>query len=198
MNRKKEIKNWSKTIDQFFILVYYFNMKKINTKIVLKAFKLVLIIIWMVIVFLFSNQPGEKSTDTSMGFTKRIVTAFVSKTNLQPEEKDKLIEKLEPIARKLAHYTLYTIGGVLIINFINTFEIGKRKKILISIIIGFIYAVTDEFHQFFIEGRSASINDVAIDTLGVITGIVVFLAFFKLCKVKNRTQKIVVKCNKTS
>ena len=80
----------------------------------------------------------------------------------------------------------------------NTFELSKRKKIFVSIIIGFIYAVTDEFHQFFIEGRSASIKDVAIDTLGVITGVVVFLAFLNCARSKNRTQKIVVKCNKTS
>ena len=163
-------------------------MKK--TKSVLKVIKFFLVILWMIIVFLFSNQPGKKSTNTSMSFTRKIVKTFVSKTNLRQEEKSKLIEKLEPIARKFAHYTLYTIGGALIMNFVNTFRFTKGRKIFIGIMTGFIYAVTDEFHQFFIEGRSASIKDVAIDTLGVITGVfIVWLFFYCLDKLGRKNHR---------
>ena len=155
-----------------------------STKKDLRIIKLLFVIIWMIIVFLFSNQSGEKSTGTSMGFTNKIITIFVSKTNLKSEEKIELIKRLEPIARKMAHYTLYTLGGILIINFINTYDINKKRKIKISIIIGFLYASIDEIHQYFIEGRSASAFDVGIDTLGVVTGVCTFLFFIKYFNLK--------------
>ena len=34
--------------------------------------------------------------------------------------------------------------------------------------LSFLYAVSDEFHQSFVPGRSASIRDVLIDTIGII------------------------------
>ena len=35
--------------------------------------------------------------------------------------------------------------------------------------------MTDEFHQKFVQGRTSSIKDVGIDSLGVITGVVIFI-----------------------
>ena len=35
--------------------------------------------------------------------------------------------------------------------------------------------MTDEIHQLFISGRSGEIRDVCIDSLGVITGIIILL-----------------------
>jgi len=32
------------------------------------------------------------------------------------------------------------------------------------------YAVSDELHQWFVEGRSCELRDVGIDTMGVILG----------------------------
>ena len=165
-------------------------MKKTKRNKIIKNIKLFLVIIWMITVVMFSSEPGKESSNTSLGFTSKVINVLVSKTNLTIEEKEKIVEKIEPYARKLAHYTLYTIGGVLIINFVNTYELNKRKKVLISIIIGAGYAVTDEFHQYFVEGRSASIKDVGIDALGVITGICLFLCILELiCNVQNMFKK---------
>ncbi len=44
-------------------------------------------------------------------------------------------------------------------------KIEKRKLFFIIIFI-FIYAVSDEFHQSFIEGRVSSIKDVIVDIIG--------------------------------
>lgn len=42
-------------------------------------------------------------------------------------------------------------------------------------IIGILYACTDEFHQKFVPGRTCSIKDVIIDSLGIITGSLIFI-----------------------
>ena len=142
--------------------------------------RILLILIWMTIVFLFSNQPGDISEETSRGTTATIIKTVVRKTSLTESEQEKLIENIDPVIRKLAHYTIYLIGGILIISFMDTLDKNNKQKIMYSIIVGVIYAITDEIHQYFIVGRSMRILDVFIDTLGVCTGITIFLLQKKL------------------
>ena len=59
-------------------------------------------------------------------------------------------------------------------------NIKGKNKILISLIVGFLYASSDEFHQYFIPGRGAMVTDVLIDTLGVSFGIALVLTIKKL------------------
>lgn len=152
-------------------------MKKNDRKLQVKIIKIILILVWMATVFIFSNQGGTKSSSTSRKVTETVVQAISSKT---VEENEPLIEKLDKVTRKLAHYTIYTIGGILIMNYAYTTDKTKKEKILYSIAFGAGYAVTDELHQFFVAGRSARIFDVGIDTLGVTTGIAIYLVARKV------------------
>ena len=63
------------------------------------------------------------------------------------------------------------------------------KKAITSTITGAFYATTDELHQFFMDGRSASIIDIGIDTLGVITGVWLFLCLLKLISIIRKKEK---------
>ena len=69
-------------------------------------------------------------------------------------------------------------------------NIEQKKKIIISFLIGFFYAISDELHQWFIPGRSALVGDIIIDSCGVLFGIVIIMFIIKFCrratkKVKN-------------
>lgn len=152
-------------------------MKNLDTKKQIKIFKILLILIWMIVIFMFSNEKGAKSTSTSRKVTEAIVQTVSSKSI---EENEPIIVSLDKVIRKLAHYTIYTIGGIVIFNYAKTTEKTKKEKILYSIDFGACYAITDEIHQFFVSGRSARIFDVGIDTLGVITGILIYLAIIKI------------------
>lgn len=132
---------------------------------------LILIIIWMITVFMFSNQNGDESQKTSNTVTKVIVRILTFNQEITEEQELKSIEDLDFVIRKLAHYSIYLLGGILIWGYINTFDIAIKKKIIISIIIGAAYATFDELHQYFIANRSANIIDVSIDSIGVITGV---------------------------
>ena len=72
--------------------------------------------------------------------------------------------------RKLAHFSIYLIGGILAFGFFDTYSLQKKYVIAFALMFGIVYASLDEFHQSFISGRSAQIRDVCIDTCGVITG----------------------------
>ena len=102
---------------------------------------------------------------------------------------------VQKIVRKNAHYFLYMIGGVILSVFfcVNSIKrvnknksnekeiaiIKKDKTIFYAIIVGIIYAFTDEFHQKFVPGRTSSLKDVLVDSLGVITGGII-IKIFKL------------------
>jgi len=73
----------------------------------------------------------------------------------------------DTVLRKGAHVTEYAIFGLLLLR-----AVGRE---LSAFLLGVAYAVTDEIHQHFVTGRHSSPIDVAIDSAGVLIGIV-FLA----------------------
>ena len=61
----------------------------------------------------------------------------------------------------------------------------KDKKVKVYLILFvFLYACSDEFHQYFIPGRSMAFKDVLIDTSGGILGYIIITLFEKL-KIRN-------------
>ena len=144
----------------------------------------ILTIVTFVTIFIFSSQNGEKSSSTSRGFTKKIIEILQLDKNLSENEKENLIENSQFVIRKLAHFTIYTIAGINIYGFVNTYEIKKKNKILGALILGIIYAISDEIHQMFSGYRTPAIRDVFIDSCGVIFGICIFLAIDKIIKIR--------------
>ncbi len=152
-------------------------MKKIDKLAQKKFLKIILIIIWMIVIFIFSGQQGTESGDTSKKFTIGIIQIITGK-NLALE--DPFVVGIQLFVRKMAHFTIYAVGGFLIMNYAYTTEKTMKQKILYSIAFGAGYAVTDELHQFFVSGRSAQVLDVGIDSAGVIIGVLIYLALRKL------------------
>ena len=158
---------------------------------------LILIIINCITIFYYSNQVANISDNSSGRVVAFLVKIIPSLKNMNIIERERICsEVLQPIVRKLAHFTLYTILGFFIMNFVYTFNGTKYQKGLTTWTFGTFYAVTDEIHQLFIEGRSCELRDVCIDSLGVITG--VFIALLVLCIIikffnKDKKQKNIEK-----
>ena len=71
----------------------------------------------------------------------------------------------DTILRKGAHLLEYAILGALLLR-----AVGREPA---AFLLGVAYAVTDEIHQHFVSGRHASPVDVAIDSCGVVLGVLV-------------------------
>lgn len=155
-------------------------MKNFDKKIQIKVVKIILIIIWMITVFRFSNQGGTESSGTSSRVTNVVVKVVEKVRNREFTEQEK--NQAELVVRKLAHYTIYTIGGFLIMNYAYFTEKTRKQQIIGSLLFGAFYAGTDEFHQYFVPGRSARLFDVGIDSLGVMTGILIYCCFIRYLK----------------
>ena len=136
-----------------------------------KIIKLILVILWMLLIFSFSNQKAEDSSKLSDGIIVKVANVFVDKA-LSKEKQEEILEKYTTIVRKTAHFVIYLILGILVINLFIEYDI--KHLILISLLVCILYSVSDEFHQLFIDGRSGEIRDILIDTIGSLVGIIIY------------------------
>lgn len=147
---------------------------------IIRGILITLLVLIFSMIFNFSSQDGETSSGLSTKITIAVTQNVKRIQMLEESEKQQVLEKIEFIIRKLAHFSIYTLVGVLMMSLMNTYNIKGTNRIYISLIVGFIYACSDEFHQFFVPERSAMPTDVLIDTLGVSFGIALVLAVRKI------------------
>ena len=136
---------------------------------------LILTIAIMCTVFYLSSQDAESSSDTSSLLTKLAVKLLYPQYDSESDDiKREMWSKASFIVRKLAHFSIYAALG-----FCASVTVWKRKLISAKnsgvIVFGFLYAVSDEFHQSFVKGRSCEFRDMMIDTCGVTVGLIISL-----------------------
>ena len=132
----------------------------------------ILLIAWMLLIFLMSNQPAHISNQQSNSFINMLAFFGIDLNS-------KLGSLASFVVRKTAHFTEYFILYWLAFEVLkNYIEIKKARIYSLFVVLG--YATTDEIHQYFIPGRQASPIDVGIDTCGVITGILIVLGIWTI------------------
>lgn len=131
-------------------------------------------ILMMYLIFTFSSQSGEISGNLSYKVSHRIVTLGATLTNrdLSEQEIDYYIDKIHTPVRKLAHMTEYFCLAVAISFPFYVYGLRGFPLILVAGLICFGFACADEFHQSFVDGRGPSKQDVAIDSVGALLGII--------------------------
>lgn len=144
-----------------------------------KAFKFLLVVLWMGLIFMFSAQNAEESGELSSGLIVKIASLFVS-DDLTPEMQMMYISKFSFILRKSAHFTVYLILGVLVWSFLKEFQL--KHIAVIALIICCLYSISDEYHQTFVPGRSGEVRDVCVDTSGALLGIAGVTAVSEIVK----------------
>ena len=87
--------------------------------------------------------------------------------------------KLHPYVRKLAHMAEYGILYVLLFLSFCASTIATRAMVY-GIIVSFLYACTDEFHQTFVSSRSGQFTDVCVDMTGVLAAVTFTLIVYSV------------------
>ena len=72
----------------------------------------------------------------------------------------------DTILRKLAHVAEFAVLGALLLR--------ATRRPAVAVALAGVYAISDEVHQLFVEGRHGSAMDVGIDTLGALAGVLVW------------------------
>ena len=133
---------------------------------------LILAIIWMIVIFILSNSPSDKSSKLS-GKVMNLTIVKVARLFKTNKSSKAIMTKYSTLVRKTAHFVEYFLLGVIVSIIL---VLLKVKEPIIAIFICFLYAVTDEIHQLFVEGRTCRLLDVIIDTLGASLG--TFIVYF--------------------
>lgn len=144
-----------------------------------KVIKFILVILCMFTIFMFSSDKDYESSRKSNSVILGIADMF-SNGNISKTDKDNYIKKYVFIVRKSAHFTIYLILGLLVISLLKEYMIISWKSILISLLVVFLYACSDEFHQLFVSGRSCEFRDVLIDCSGGLVGSYLYYLFYNL------------------
>jgi VanZ family protein len=127
-----------------------------------------LLIIWMIIIFVMSNQPANISDSQSIGLLDLLSKIGINVNGVFGDFANFVV-------RKCAHFCEYMILALLTLNLLKLY-FDMKQVVIMTIIFVFLYACSDEIHQLFVPGREGAIRDVIIDTCG---GIILIL--MKLC-----------------
>ncbi len=148
-------------------------MKKIIISIILWA----LVISLMGFIFSMSAEPAVESTETS-GKTLRAIFNIIYRgfKDFDEAKQQYIIEQNQHFIRKTAHFSVYTLLGMLV-----SLAIAQHtnKFSLISYGTGTLYAISDEIHQLYVPGRSGQISDVLLDSAGVALGCILIFIIYK-------------------
>ena len=150
----------------------------------------------MVFIFFMSSMSGEDSSRLSSFIVKNLEKIIpIFDTIVDPLIYQGAHELLTWFVRKGAHFTEYALLGFFLALAFHTYILPEDRNFwrlfrgfVFSLIIGFIYACTDEFHQSFVQGRAAMIFDVGFDSIGVFTGAILSTLIIARTKIKYITQ----------
>ena len=139
----------------------------------LSKIHLLLPLLWMVVIFMLSQQPASISSGQSGVFVEQL-------RHITPSVDQQLLTFL---VRKGAHIFAYFVLGILTFNALWRVDLSKFKfnyPVGLSIIVCALYAASDEFHQLFINGRSGEIRDVMIDSCAAMVGVFIISIFVRI------------------
>ena len=143
-----------------------------NTKnLVLRYLLWALVVSVMLFIFSHSAKNSEQSSKTSGEVAKTLLSVVVKDFKALPEaEQQKAVDSLQFIARKSAHFSVYSALGFLCFLAMNTYSVKLKTKFFSALTISLLYAISDEIHQLFVPGRAGQIRDVFIDFSGALVG----------------------------
>lgn len=153
---------------------------ELRTKKRIRIVMLLFIVLWMAVIFRFSMDSGAQShtlSDLCVTIFNKLVYHFTGK-DLKIAISAQHYLWIELCFRKLAHMFIYFVLAISVMLFLYTFNMNMYLRMLFSLLFCFIYALSDEFHQLFVDGRGASLFDAFIDTSGAVLGIIAALIIY--------------------
>lgn len=139
-------------------------------------------VIIMAIIFNFSSKPATISGESSLMISQKLLNAYENISDQPYEEsaRQQVLLELDHIIRKTAHFMEYALLAAAWVLHFMIRKKGYHIGVGLSILFTSLYAVTDEFHQTFVAGRSGQISDVLLDSCGAVTGALLFLSLIKI------------------
>lgn len=148
-----------------------------------------LLLLVMCGIFLMSAFSGEESAEFSNSLLEFSFFRWLAES-LPP-----LTEKTSTSIRKYAHIFEYFCLGASAFLFFRELLWKTHRPFVraagCSVLLSFLYACSDEWHQTFVAERAGRFSDVAFDSIGFLSGIILLLicSYFRHWKCSGRETK---------
>jgi VanZ family protein len=155
-------------------------VENVDMKAYIRMTKLVMVVLMLLFIWGNSLLPASVSS-TESGYVEQLVRPILLPIQALLGRAG-IVVTLSQLVRKMAHFTEYTVLGVMMsVLFVRP---NGRGRFFLSEFLCLAAAMVDEGIQLFSEGRGASLRDVAIDFSGATLGILAVTAvllMFRLC-----------------
>ncbi|ADL33524.1 hypothetical protein bpr_I0781 [Butyrivibrio proteoclasticus B316] len=153
---------------------YFLLYIKQTLRFVLKPLSFVPAIIMMCLIFSFSGQDADTSSELSfqVGIKVFSVANETFDKGWSSQKIEQLSEASQYYIRKTAHFTEYLILAITVAFPLYVFGIRGLWLVILAGSFCIAFAGLDEYHQSFVAGRSPQKKDVLIDSCGVIVGVI--------------------------
>jgi VanZ family protein len=126
-------------------------------------------LLWMLVIFTASGDQ------MSFQHTSRIIEPFLHW--LLPSLTQETAHAVVVLVRKAAHVSEYSVLTVLVWRLVDSYRPTSDRtntwaNTRLTLLVVVLYAASDEFHQYFVPSREASIRDVLIDSCGAIFALI--------------------------
>ena len=126
-------------------------------------------------IFFFSSQSGDASSETSDKVVRVVVRVVCPKYDTLPGiQQESVWSRVSFYVRKSAHFLEYAALGFFLRWLMASYSL--RPGALWAWLAGTLYASTDELHQLLSGARSGMWQDVLLDSSGVLFGELAALA----------------------
>lgn len=149
----------------------------------------IMVIAWMIVIYVFSDQPNSNEVTenvfgsfnyfvrkgahmTEFGILFCLLLSFILSCKLPQSQREVCIGRLIP-DKRVSRQQLIGLSKQRTVVYLSPFAIAS--------LIAIFYAMTDEWHQSFVPGRSAIFSDVLIDTLGIVIAAVLMAILLPFC-----------------
>lgn len=136
-----------------------------------KKVLIIVLSIWIGILLYFSLQSSEASNNMSRLLAQRLDALLgrigIEKNGLTEQEQ---IEYYNIILRSFAHLFIYFVLGKLSNELLLKTKVRYKKIIAICFCV--FLAIMGEIVQLYIDGRTARVRDVLVDSAGAVIGVV--------------------------
>lgn len=123
------------------------------------------LVVWAILIFIGSGDLLAAS-HTSWFLLEPFRWLF-------PNTSESTLEAIHFLVRKAGHFTEYAVLAAFAAHAFRTSShaLLRRRWFWIAFALVAVYALSDEFHQSFIQSRTASIYDSMIDSIGGLTAL---------------------------
>ncbi|MFH0985160.1 MAG: VanZ family protein [Candidatus Omnitrophota bacterium] len=107
------------------------------------------VLLWMIFIFILSSVPGKEIPDLSI-----------------------------PQFHKVVHFFEYTVLGGLWLRalLLSSSRVAGFKASILAWALTALFALSDEWHQTFVSGRSGELDDVLFDVCCAVLGILLYFS----------------------